>query len=81
MVPLMVCAKPQGWSQQRNTSTNKIENTYHYTNTYYKHAISDTERGGSGRVWGYGTVTATGTQCIPDVISYSVLTVKYGVST
>jgi len=70
-------AKPSGWTQQVNDTTGKVENTYHYTNVYFNWLGS--QRGASGRVWGYGKVSATGSQCIPDVVN-GVLTVKYGVN-
>lgn len=71
-------AKPSGWSQQRNDSTGKIENTYHYTNTYY--AYLGSKRGESGRVWGNGKVTATGTWCYEDEVNLGVHNVKYGIN-
>lgn len=72
-------AKPYGWSQQVNTDTGEVENTYHYTNVYF-HYLKVSKRGASGRVWGHGRVEATGTFCEQDIVDASVLTVKYGVS-
>lgn len=71
-------AKPYGWSAQINSDTGKVENTYHYTNVYFKYFGS--MKGASGRIWGHGKVEATGKFCIQDVVDLSVVTVKYGVS-
>ena len=69
-------AVPIGYSQ--HVSNNVVLSTYHYTRTYLDGGILGGKKGDSGRVWGNGTVKATGTYCMLDVWSNRTHTVKYG---
>lgn len=68
--------RPLGFSEHK--SGNTTLNTYHYTRTYLDGGILGGKKGDSGRVWGYGTVQATGEYCMMDVWDNCVHTVKYG---
>lgn len=68
-------SKPIGYSEHRSSSGTLLY-TYHYTRTYVSY-LGDM-RGDSGRVWGTGTVKATGTYLMDEVWLWGTHTVKYG---
>lgn len=65
---------PVGYSAHQDGDT--VLHTYHYTRTFLGSANSP--RGDSGRIWGYDTVRAVGTDCIEDVWIAFIHRVFYG---
>lgn len=68
---------PVGYSAHQ--SGNTVLHTYHYTRTFLGSTWSP--RGDSGRIWGYDTVKATGTDCMQEVWDVFVHKVFYGTTT
>lgn len=67
---------PVGYSAHMD-GTNVLS-TYHYTRTFLGSTWDP--RGDSGRVWGYKTVRANGTNCMQEVWDFFVHKVYYGLT-